>query len=59
MTKPFETGKVICTDIRREIENEEIDKFTVVMWYEGEDPECTDEIIGGWVETYMTFDYVE
>ncbi|MBQ4068391.1 MAG: hypothetical protein IJC76_03990 [Lachnospiraceae bacterium] len=59
VTTPFVSEKVICTDIRKEIENDEIDKFTVVMWYEGEDPECTDEIIGGWVETYMTFDYVE
>ncbi len=59
VTKPFVTSKVICTDIRRAIEHEDIDKFTIVMWYEGEDPECTDEIIGGWVETYMTFDYIE
>lgn len=59
VTTPFKSEKVICTDIRKEIENEDVDKFTIVMWYEGEDPECTDEIIGGWVETYMTFDYVE
>ena len=29
------------------------------MWYEGEDPDCTDDIIGGWVEVYMGFDYIE
>ena len=56
-TTPFASEKVITTGLREGIENGEYDKYTVVMWYEGEDPECTDDIIGGWVECYMDFTY--
>lgn len=57
ITVPFESNKIICSGVRPGIKNKEVDKFTVVMWYEGEDPDCTDDIIGGWVEVYMGFDY--
>lgn len=57
ITIPFESDDVVCSGVRNQIKNNEVDKFTVVMWYEGEDPECTDDIIGGWVELYMGFDY--
>lgn len=56
-TTPFASDKVITTGLREGIENGEYDKYTVVIWYEGEDPECTDDIIGGWVECYMNFSY--
>lgn len=59
VTVPFESDKVICSGERKEIKNKEVDKYTVVMWYEGEDPDCTDEILGGWVEVYMGFSYDE
>ena len=57
--EPFVSKKTICNGVREQIENKEVDKYTVVMWYEGEDPDCTDDIIGGWVEVYMGFDYIE
>lgn len=56
-TTPFASEKVITTGLREGIKDGEYDKYTVVMWYEGEDPECTDDIIGGWVECYMDFTY--
>lgn len=59
ITVPFESDKVICTGERKGIKNNEVDKYTVVMWYEGDDPDCTDDIIGGWVEVYMGFGYDE
>ena len=58
ITIPFRTDKEICAGVRKKIKNKEVDKYTVVMWYEGEDPECVDDIIGGWVEAYMGFSYV-
>ncbi len=58
-TIPFKSENEICSGIRKGIKNDEVDKYTIVMWYEGEDPECTDGIIGGWVEVYMGFDYIE
>lgn len=56
-TTPFASEKVVTTGLREGIKNGEYDKYTVVIWYEGEDPECTDDIIGGWVECYMDFTY--
>ena len=33
----------------------EVHKYTVVIWLEGDDPDCTDELIGGnmGLEIYM------
>lgn len=56
-TIPFSSEKVVTTGLRENIKNNEYDKYTVVIWYEGEDTECTDDIIGGWVELYMNFSY--
>lgn len=56
-TTPFASDKVVTTGLRENIAHGEYDKYTVVIWYEGEDPECTDDIIGGWVELYMNFTY--
>lgn len=58
-TTPFLSDSVICQNERNEIKNQEVDKFTVIMWYEGEDPNCTDDIVGGWVEAYMAFEYAD
>jgi len=30
-----------------------VDKYTIVIWLEGEDPECVDEIVGGSIEFVM------
>ncbi len=35
-----------------------VDKFTVVMWIEGNDPECVDAIRGGTIRSQMVFDVV-
>ncbi len=32
----------------------DIDKYTVVIWVEGDDPECTNELIGGEIKMHMT-----
>ena len=32
-----------------------IDKYTVVIWLEGWDPECVDNIMGGEVKLSMNF----
>lgn len=58
-TKPFISEEIVCKDTVYGIEHGAQDKYTVVIWYEGEDPECTDDIIGGWVELYMDFSFNE
>ncbi len=57
ITTPFVADKIVCQGTRPGMEDKEADKYTVVIWYEGEDPECVDDIIGGQVELYMTFHY--
>lgn len=54
---PFLASDMICSGIREEIEPDGVDKFTVVIWMEGEDPECVDDIIGGYIELAMKFTY--
>ena len=36
-----------------------MDKYTVVIWLDGDDPECVDKIIGGAVEFGFDFDSSE
>lgn len=56
-TVPFASNRTICTGLREDFEHEGMDKFTVVIWLEGEDPECIDRIIGGELELAMSFTY--
>lgn len=56
-TVPFASERTICTGLRKNIEDDGMDKFTVVIWLEGEDPDCVDEIIGGELELAMSFTY--
>ena len=35
------------------------DKYTIVIWLEGNDPDCTDELIGGTLKLGMDFKIVE
>lgn len=56
-TVPFASDRTICTSLREDFEDDGMDKFTVVIWLEGEDPECVDEIIGGELELAMSFTY--
>ncbi len=56
-TIPFESDNIVKTDAREAIQPQEIDKYTVVIWLEGEDPECIDDILGGSIEMIMNFRY--
>lgn len=56
-TEPFASDRTICTGLREDFEQDGMDKFTVVIWLEGEDPECVDQIIGGELELAMSFTY--
>jgi hypothetical protein len=54
---PFEASDMVCSGVRPTIQPDEVDKYTVVIWVEGEDPECVDDIIGGYIELTMKFLY--
>ena len=38
---------------RKDFKADEVDKFTVVIFLEGDDPECIDNIIGGEMKMHM------
>lgn len=48
--------------VRNQVENfkpGDMTKFTVVIWLEGDDPDCVDELIGGSLKTDMMISVVE
>lgn len=38
---------------RKDFKPGDIDKFTIVIWIEGDDPDCVDELIGGQMKMHM------
>lgn len=55
VTKPFEGESLIASGERLDVVPDEVHKYTVVVWLEGDDPDCTSELIGGHLglEMYM------
>lgn len=53
-TVAFKADDTITIEERANFESGEIDKCTVVIWLEGDDPECIDNIIGGEVKMHMS-----
>ena len=53
-TIPFEDKTEIITQERKDFGSGEIDKCTVVIWIEGNDPECIDDLIGGEIKMHMS-----
>lgn len=39
----------------RELDPDQADRYSVVIWLEGEDPECINDILGGFIKMSMTF----
>ena len=55
----FESDTVISSGIQENIKPQEMHKFTVVMWLEGDDADATDEVIGGHLGVEMGFSLIE
>ena len=43
----------IILEQRKDMQSGELDKITVVVWIEGDDPECTNALLGGHVRLHM------
>ena len=56
-TTPWQSKDLVCTGNRQNMQVDDVDKYTVVIWPEGDDPDCKDEILGGHVEMTMRFMY--
>lgn len=46
-TKVFYNEEIAVLEKRSQIQPNETDKYTLVMWIEGDDPDCLDNLIGG------------
>ena len=52
----FESDKTVCTYEEKDFRVGNVDRYTIVIWMEGDDPECVDSIIGGSVQFSMHID---
>ena len=55
----FESDKIVCSYAEENFLVGNVDKYTIAIWMEGEDPECVDSIVGGSVEFSMTIDAID
>ncbi len=54
-TIAFKTDTQVSLDHVENFKPGDKDKYTVVIWLEGNDPECTDNILGGEIKIHMAF----
>ena len=54
-TVPFVDDKIIMSEDVTNFKPNDIDKYTIVLWIEGEDTDCTDNILGGEFKVRMNF----
>ena len=52
-TTPFKSETKAMVKQRASFNPGEIDKFTIVVWIEGDDPDCVDYLIGGEIKMHM------
>lgn len=53
-TVPFYKTNQVMNELREKFKVNEVDRYTVVVWLEGEDSECIDNILGGEMKMVMT-----
>lgn len=54
-TIPFKSDTLIAREHVADFKPGDKIKYTIVMWLEGSDPECTDNILGGEIKLHMEF----
>lgn len=52
-TNPFFSNEIAVVEKREGLNPTEFDKFTIVVWLEGDDPDCVNKIIGGEIKLHM------
>ena len=52
-TIPFYSEKEAVLEQRKDFKPNDIDKFTIVIWLEGDDPDCIDNILCGEIKMHM------
>lgn len=59
ITTPFVSEDIVMQGYIPSVEPGEAKKYTIVIWLEGNDPECTNDIFGGYAKFSMDFSSVE
>lgn len=54
-TKEFVSEKIAVLEQRENLKPKTKDRFTVVVWVEGDDPECKNDLLGGEIKMHMDF----
>ena len=54
-TTAFYSKDAVALEKRTGLKSGETDKYTILVWLEGDDPECVDSIIGGELKLNMEF----
>ena len=52
-TTTFYSSSEVCVEGRQDFAPGDIDKFTIVIFIEGDDPDCVDALIGGEIKMHM------
>ena len=55
----FLASTIVMRDTREKFEPKAKDKYTIVIWLEGNDPDCLDNIVGGTIKLGMNFRIIE
>lgn len=58
-TVPFVSSDLVMEHYVQNFEVNDVDKYTVVVWLEGDDPQCIDDIIGGMIRMSMNIDVAD
>lgn len=54
-TVPFVSDEAVSRSYIPNFKPGDIDRYTIVLWIEGSDPDCTDNILGGEFKVHMDF----
>lgn len=50
---PFHSDEIIAVEQAKEFKAGDVDKFTMVVFLEGDDPDCINQILGGEIKLHM------
>ena len=54
-TVAFESDELVMREHVADFKPGDINKYTVVLWIEGSDPDCNDNLLGGEIKAHMEF----
>lgn len=53
ITSAYSKGTTIILEEVKDFKPDDLDRYTIVVWLEGDDPDCTDNLIGGEIKMHM------